>query len=196
MTLLASVASLFCSLSLHAAAPAVAVVPEEKVNKVEIISPIVEDSAAADSESLAAADPGDLGEVADVPNEAAEFTPDKAAADSNDARLLPADVVADDELLLPADVVADDDALLPADVFVDGEDILPADVVADIDAERDAAAAAEAEGVAFAESAANTTALFDEDPAEDVSPTSSAPSEEPTGKDDGGSASGDGEAAS
>ena len=196
MTLLASVASLFCSLSLHAAAPAVAVVPAETVNRVEIISPIVETAAAIDSESLALADPGDAGEVADALGEPADFTPDKVAAEGGDEQVLPADVVADDELLLPADVVLNDQTLLPADVFVDGEDLLPADVIADIDAENDAAAAADAEGVAFAESAANAAPLFDEDPAEDVSPTSSAPSEEPVGKDDGGSASGDGEAAS
>ena len=196
MTLLASVATLFCSLSLHAAAPAVAVVPEETVNKVEIISPIVEDSAAPDSESLVAADPGDFAPVADVQDETAEFTPDKAAADSSDAGVLPADVLADDELLLlPADVAVDEEMLLPADVFVDGEDILPADVVADIDAENDAAAAANAEEVAFAETAANTAALFDEDPAEDAPPPTAAPSEEPVGKD-AGDASGDGEAAS
>jgi hypothetical protein len=192
MTLLASVASLFCSLSLHAAAPSLAVVPAETVNKVEIISPVVETDAAIDSESLAAADPGELGELADVLGEAAGFTPDKAAADSGDADLLPADVVADDELFLPADGVVDE-MLLPADVFVDGEDILPADVVADIDAENDAAA--DAEGVAFAETAANTAALFDEDPSEDAPPPTAAPSEEPVGKE-ASDASGDGEAAS
>src|SRR6185295_16626061 len=176
MTLLASVASLFCSLSLHAAAPSVAVVPAETVNKVEIISPVVETDAAIDSESLGLADAGDLGEVADVTNEAADFTSDKAIADSSD------------ELLVPADVVVDDESLLPADVFVDGEELLPADVVADIDAENDAAAAADAEGLAFAETAANTAPLFDEDPAEDA-PATPPPSEEPVGKDDG-SASG------
>src|SRR5205085_1306600 len=75
MTLLASVASLFCSLSLHSAAPAVAVVPAETINRVEIISPIVETDAATDSESLAAADPGDSVALADVQDETAEFTP-------------------------------------------------------------------------------------------------------------------------
>jgi hypothetical protein len=194
MTLLASVASLFCSLSLHAAAPSVAVVPEETVNKVEIISPVVETDAAIDSESLGLADAGELGDVADVTNEAAEFGSDKAVADSSDELLLPADVVADDQPLLPADVFVDDESLLPADVFVDGEDLLPADVIADIDADNDAAAAADAEGLAFAETAANTAPLFDEDPAEDA-PATPPPSEEPVGKDDG-SASGDGEAAS
>jgi hypothetical protein len=206
MTLLASVASLFCSFSVSAAVPAVAVVPAESVNRVEIISPIVEDSAALDSESLALADPGDSGEVADGLGEAGDFTPDKLAAASDDELLLPADVVADDELLpadvvldgeelLPADVIVDGEELLPADVIVDGEEILPADVVADIDAENDAISAAEAEGVAIAEAAASTTQLFDEDPAEDVSPTP-APAEEPGAKNDSGEASGDGEAAS
>ena len=196
MTLLASVATLFCSLSLHSAAPSVAVVPAETVNRVEIISPIVETDAVIDSESLAVADAGDLGEVADVTNESADFTSDKVIADSSDEQLLPADVLTDDSLLLPADVVLDDEALLPADVFVDGEDLLPADVIADIDAENDSAAAADAEGLAFAETAANTAVLFDEDPAEDAPQATPPPSEEPVGKDDGGSASGDGEAAS
>jgi len=205
MTLLASVASLFCSLSLTSAAPAVAVVPAESVNRVEIISPIVEIDAAIDSESLAAADSGDVGDVEDVTNETAEFTPDKLAGDSND-ELLPADVVTDDELLLPADVVVDGEDILPADVVVDGEEILPADVVVDgeeilpadvvavIDAENDLIAQAEAEGFATAESAANAAPLFDEDPAEDV-PTA-PPAEEPGAKNDSGDASGDGEAAS
>jgi hypothetical protein len=193
MTLLASVASLFCSLSVTSAAPAVAVVPAESVNRVEIISPIVETDAAADSESLAAADLGDAGDVGDVTNESVEFTPDKLAADTND-ELLPADVVTDDELLLPADVVVDEEEILPADVVVDGEEILPADVVAVIDAENDLIAQAEAEGFAIAESAANTAPLFDEDPAEDL-PTAS-PAEPPGAKNDSGDASGDGEAAS
>jgi hypothetical protein len=179
MTLLATVASLFCSFSVSAAAPAVAVVPAESVNKVEIISPIVEKDAVLDSESLAANDPGDVGERADVLAEATEFSPDNfALASSNDQ-------------LLPADVIIDDENLLPADVVVDGEDLLPADVIADIEADADVLS--EAEGVAFAESAVTTAPLFDEDPAEDAAPTA-PPAEEPIGKDD--PSSGDGEAAS
>ncbi|HEV8292242.1 MAG TPA: hypothetical protein VGP94_09975 [Tepidisphaeraceae bacterium] len=183
MTLLASVASLFCSFSVSAAAPTVAVVPTESVNRVEIISPIFQSDAALDSESLTAADPADTGEVADVLAEATDFTPDKLAADSND------------ELLLPADVVIDDEALLPADVIVDAEEILPADVIADIDADSDVVSKVEAEGIALAEAAATTAPLFDEDPAEELAPTP-APAEEPAGKGDPGDASGDGEAAS
>jgi hypothetical protein len=195
MTLLASVASLFCSLSVSAAAPAVAVVPAESVTRVEIISPIVQSDAALDSESLALAESGDVGDVADVLDEAADLTPDKLAAGSiDDGQVLPADVVVDDEQLLPADVVLDGEDLLPADVIVDGEEILPADVIAGIDAEIDAFSAAEAEGVALVETAVNTAPLFDED-AQDISPTP-APAEEPGAKNDSGEASGDGEAAS
>lgn len=192
MTLLASVASLFCSLSLSAAAPAVAVIPAENVNSVEIISTIDEPAVAPDSESLAVADVDDAGDLADPLGEASADTPDKLAAANND-EILPADVVTDDELFLPADVVVDGEEILPADVVVDGEDILPADVVAVIDAENDAVDA-EAQGIATAESSANTAALFDEDPAE-AAPTP-APAEEPGVKNDSGDASGDGEAAS
>jgi len=97
---------------------------------------------------------------------------------------------------LPADVVTDDELILPADVVLDDEQILPADVVAVIDAENDATGAADEEQLAIAESAANTAPLFDEDPAEDAPSPTPAPAEEPVGKDDGGAASGDGEAAS
>src|SRR5437762_10306642 len=102
MTLLASVASIFCSLSVSAAAPAVAVVPVEIVNKVEIISPVVQTDAAADSESLAAIDPGEVSDAADVLNEAADLTPDKLADDSSDEQAQTAEVAKDDVLLLPA----------------------------------------------------------------------------------------------
>jgi hypothetical protein len=207
MTLLASVASMFCSLSLSAASPAVAIVPAETVNRVEIISPAIESSAVLDSESLVAIDVGDIGDGADLTAEADDFTPDKFAADSNDEELLPADVVtfdedlfpadgvADAEELLPADVVVEGEDFLPADVIVDGEELLPADVIADIDAGlEDVISEVEVgEGVALAEAAVQTTPAFDEDLQEDAAPTA-PPAEEPVGKDD--SSSGDGEAAS
>ena len=180
MTLLASVASLFCTFSVSAAAPSVAVVPEGTVNRVEIISPSVQTSAVFGSESQVAEDDVNAD---DVGNEAADFTPDKLAAASNAADFLPADVVSDDEEILPADVV------------VDGEDILPADVIADIDAGADVVAEAEVEGVALAEAAADAGTLIDEQPEEDLAPTA-PPSEEPGAKSDSGESSGDGEAAS
>src|SRR5438445_8134154 len=178
MTLFASVASLFCTFSVSAAAPSVAIVPAQTVNRVEIISPTVETSAVLGSESQVADD--DVN-AADVGIEGVDFTPDKSAANSS----------ADD--FLPADVATDDEEILPADVVVDGEEILPADVVADIDAGADALS--EAEGVALAEASADAGTLVDEPPEEDLAPTA-PPSEEPGAKSDSGASSGDGEAAS
>jgi len=180
MTLLASVASLFCTFSVSAAAPSVAVVPEGSVSRVEIISPSVETATLLDVESQVADDDAN---TADIGNEFADFTPDKLAAASNDADFLPADVVTDDEEILPADVV------------VDGEDILPADVVADIEAGTDVVSEAELDGVALAGAAADAGTLIDEQPEEDLAPTA-PPSEEPGAKSDAGDSSGDGEAAS
>jgi hypothetical protein len=195
MTLLASVASLFCSFSVSAAAPAVAVVPAQSVNRVEIISPIVEDQTAIDSESLTANEEARVADLADFADEVTDLTPDKVALASNNDALLPADVILDDELLLPADVIVDGEELLPADVIADIEAdlLLPADVIADIEA--DVIADAEAESAALAEANAGTAPLFEDDIAEDPAPTPAA-AEEPAGSDDPIDASGDGEAAS
>jgi hypothetical protein len=195
MTLLASVASLFCSLSLSAISPAVAIVPSESVNRVEIISPSIQLSAGIDGESLVAIEIGDIGDGADPAAEADDFTPDKFAAASNDDQLLPADVVTDDEFQFSADGIASAEEFLPADVIVDDEELLPADVIADIDAGLDdvISEVEVGEGFALAETAVQPTPAFDEDLQGDAAP-SAPPAEEPVGKDD--SSSGDGEAAS
>jgi hypothetical protein len=202
MTLLASVASLFCTFSLSAAAPSVAVVPEGTVNRVEIISPSVPNSAvfAADiqfSDDDAIADAAD--EFADPAADNsidASSDPAPAVAAVFDDDMLPADVVLDSETFLPADVVLDSETFLPADVIVDGETFLPADVVVDADDSGvEAVSEANADGFILAEAAADAGTLVDEKPEEDLAPTP-APSEEPGAKSDAGDNSGDGEAAS
>jgi hypothetical protein len=204
MTLLASVASLFCTFSLSSAAPSVAVVPEGTVSRVEIISPSLESSTAfADELQLA----DDDAIVADAADQTPDATPDKLAAagsadefavagEVNDDEFLPADVVVDSETFLPADVVVDSDTFLPADVIVDAVDLLPADVVTDVDDSGiEAVSEANAEGIALAEAAADAGTFVDEQPEEDLAPTA-PPSEEPGAKSDAGDSSGDGEAAS
>ena len=74
MTLLASVASLFCTFSVSAAAPSVAVVPEGTVNRVEIISPSVQTSTALAAE-LQLSDDDAI--VADAADEGPNATADK-----------------------------------------------------------------------------------------------------------------------
>jgi len=204
MTLLASVASLFCTFSVSAAAPSVAVVPEGTVARVEIISPSVESSDVFTSE-LQVAD--DDAAVADAADESADVTPDKLAAASDDADLgqadvceedtLPADVIVDAEMLLPADVIVEADMLLPADVVADAVDLLPADVVADVDDSGvDAISETNAEAAALTQASADSGTQIDEQPQEDELAPTAAPSEEPGVKSDAGDSSGDGEAAS
>jgi hypothetical protein len=204
MTLLASVASLFCTFSVSAATPSLAVVPEGTVNRVEIISPSVETSVALATEFQVSDDDA---VVADAADETPDVTADKvAAADSadefavagevNDEEFLPADVIVDSETFLPADVIVDGETFLPADVIVDAVDVLPADVVTDVDDSGiQAVSEANAEGFALAEAAADAGTLVDEQPEEDLAPTA-PPSEEPGAKSDAGDSSGDGEAAS
>src|SRR5436190_1923317 len=98
MTLFASLASMFCTLSLGNAAPAVAVVPAENVNRVEIISPV-----AAEVESRVVFEV-DF-QLGDNPGESADLAQESAglgdeAADNSDP--------ASDDGILPADVVVDD----------------------------------------------------------------------------------------
>jgi len=204
MTLLASVASLFCTFSVSAAAPSLAVVPEGTANRVEIISPSVQTSTAFAAE-LQLSD--DDAVVADAADEGPNATADKvvaagsadefvAAGKVSDEDSLPADVIVDSEALLPADVIVDSETFLPADVIVDAVDLLPADVVADVDDSGiEAVSEANAEGIALAEAAADAGTFVDEQPEEDLAPTA-PPSEEPGAKSDAGESSGDGEAAS
>ncbi len=195
MTLFASLASMFCTLSLGSAAPAVAVVPVENVNRVEIISPIAEgvDSSAVFEVDFQLGDnPGENADFAQEPFAAPDVVADNSDA-ASDEELLPADVVVDDSEILPADVVVADE-LLPADVVTaDDEEILPADVIADSEAGvvDDAIADVEAEGFALAEAAASTEPLKDEEPGAPPS----APAEEER-SDPSGDPSSDGEAAS
>jgi hypothetical protein len=141
MTLLASVASIFCSLTLGAAAPSVAIVPAENVVKAVIISPSFDSDGFADVQSEIAEDLGDVSDTAADLSEASAEGADKIALASEDD-FLPADVFTEEDDLLPADVIAlGDDEVLPADVFVDAEleEILPADVVSDSELEADSA---------------------------------------------------------
>jgi len=192
MTLLASVASLFCTFSVSAAAPSVAVVPEGTVNRVEIISPSVETTTALAAE-LQFSD--DDAVVADAADEGPDTTADKlAAAGSADEFAVAGEV--NDEEFLPADVIVDSETFLPADVIVDSETFLPADVVADVDDSGiEAVSEANAERIALAEAAADAGTFVDEQPEEDLAQTA-PPSEEPGVKSDAGDNSGDGEAAS
>jgi len=133
MTLLASVASMFCSLSLSVAAPSVAEGPVENV-KVAVITPIAESTAVVDDEAQ-------FSDVVEFADDAADLgddsqpAPDKVVLASEDD-FLPADIFTDADDLLPADVVTADEDILPADVVVDAElEILPADVVTDLEIE-------------------------------------------------------------
>ena len=192
MTLLASVASLFCTFSVSAAAPSVAVVPEGTVNRVEIISPSVQTSTALAAE-LQLSDDDAI--VADAADEGPNATADKVVADGSADKFVAAGKVSDEDSL-PADVIVDAEALLPADVIVDAVDLLPADVVADVDDSGiEAVSEANAEGTALAEAAADAGTFVDEQPEEDLAPTA-PPSEEPGAKSDAGESSGDSEAAS
>ena len=192
MTLLASVASLFCTFSVSAAAPSVAVLPEGTVNRVEIISPSVESSTGFAAQ-LQVSDDDAI--VADAADEGPNATADKVVAAGSADEFVAAGKVSDEDSL-PADVIVDSEALLPADVIVDAVDLLPADVVADVDDSGiEAVSEANAERIALAEAAADAGTFVDEQPEEELAPTA-PPSEEPGAKSDAGESSGDGEAAS
>jgi hypothetical protein len=215
MTLLASVASMFCSLSLGAApAPtvAVAVVPAETVCRFVVLNPDIDTGEVVDAEAQVSPDLGD--DVADVGDgsEVPEISPDKVVLVSAD-ELLPADVViGDEEAFLPADVYLDSEdaeAFLPADVFLDSEDaeaflpadvyldsedaeaFLPADVFTDMEIEIESALAALPTPPLFADTGAEFEGVneVEEDVAQPDSPPAVEESEVSTEESDGEAAS-------